>query len=118
MSTGAARCLAKQNEYDFNGESLSDNVIFDKANRAYFIGRKNNSIYGSSGTEKTRLIRIESDGTLSAIVDQSGYIASSMTRGKGGSIFFGWLVGVDVHLGMLEGVGITPCGNPVWVMTG
>ena len=88
VSTGSVKCLAKENEYDFNGESLSDNIIFDKLNRAYFIGRKNNSIYGSGGTEKTRLIRIDTDGTLNAVVDQAGYIAGSMARGKRGAIFF------------------------------
>ncbi len=28
------------------------------------------------------------------------------------------LLDVDLHLGMLEGVGSTPCGNPNWVVTG
>lgn len=88
ISNGNISCIIKSKDVDINGESIGKNVLFDSNSRAYFLGRYNASAYGIAGSEKTRLIRINLDGTYTVMHDVSGWWAVRMTSAKSGNIFF------------------------------
>ncbi len=88
IANGDIACLLISKDIDINGESVGRNIIFDRAGRAYFLGRYNASAYGTGGSEKTRLIRINLDGSYTVMHDVSGWWAGRMVAAKNGNIFF------------------------------
>jgi hypothetical protein len=88
ISGGEVTCLFKASDIDINGESIGKNIVFDAASRAYFIGRYNASSYGTNGGEKSRLIRINADGSSTIMRDVNGWWAGRMVQAKNNNIFF------------------------------
>lgn len=88
INGGDIKCIIKDSEGGFGGDSIGKNIIFDASSRGYFLGAYNASRFGTSGSEKTRLIRINLDGSYTVMHDVSGWWAGQMTSAKNGNIFF------------------------------
>lgn len=82
------KCLATSDNIDINGESLGKNILFDKNSNAFFLGRYNASAYGTAGSEKTRLLKINSaTGSITAVRDTNGWWSTKFAQAKNGNIF-------------------------------
>lgn len=87
-SSNEVTCIITSDRIGINGESLGKNILFDKNSNAYFLGFYNASTFGTGGSEKTRLIKINHvTGVVSVVRDANGWWSGQFVQAKDGNIF-------------------------------
>jgi hypothetical protein len=96
-NTGETICLANSSLYDLYNPSTNQQMLgntsesfikFDASGNGYLIMFAQRASYGSGGTEKQRLVKIDTNGNLSIVRDSSTGYARGLAYAKSGKIFY------------------------------
>lgn len=95
--SGEVKCITDTSKYDLYNPSTNYQMLgntsesfikFDINGNGYLIMFAQQAAYGSGGTEKQRLIKIEASGNASIVRDTTAGYARGLTYAKGGKLFY------------------------------